>query len=69
MSLRSEQSAVTGTVTVLGLGPMGRSLAGAFLDTGLRTTVWNRTPGRDRELVARGAVSARSAEEAVAAGG
>ncbi|MEV8534658.1 NAD(P)-binding domain-containing protein [Streptomyces sp. NPDC051211] len=62
MSLHTEQSAVT----VLGLGPMGRSLAGAFLDAGLRTTVWNRTPGRDRELVARGAVSCRSAEEAAA---
>ncbi|MCX5376929.1 NAD(P)-dependent oxidoreductase [Streptomyces sp. NBC_00091] len=54
-------------VTVLGLGPMGRALAGAFLDAGLRTTVWNRTPGRDQELVVRGAVGARSAEEAVAA--
>ncbi|MFI0189720.1 NAD(P)-binding domain-containing protein, partial [Streptomyces sp. NPDC017082] len=42
-------------VTVLGLGPMGRSLAGAFLGAGLRTTVWNRTPGRDRELTERGA--------------
>ncbi|WP_320782933.1 NAD(P)-dependent oxidoreductase [Streptomyces sp. CRN 30] len=58
---------VTATVTVLGLGPMGRALARAFLEAGLRTTVWNRTPGRDRELVARGAVSAPSAEEAVAA--
>ena len=65
MSSYTEQSAVT----VLGLGPMGRSLAGAFLDAGLRTTVWNRTPGRDRELVERGAVGARSAEEAVAASG
>ncbi|MBZ3903416.1 NAD(P)-dependent oxidoreductase [Streptomyces griseiscabiei] len=55
------------TVTVLGLGPMGRALAGAFLDAGLRTTVWNRTPGRDGELAARGAVGAGSAEEAVAA--
>jgi 3-hydroxyisobutyrate dehydrogenase-like beta-hydroxyacid dehydrogenase len=63
MSSHTEQSAVT----VLGLGPMGRSLAGAFLDAGLRTTVWNRTPGRDRELVARGAVSVGSAEEAVVA--
>ncbi|CAL9463635.1 NAD(P)-dependent oxidoreductase [Streptomyces sp. enrichment culture] len=63
MSSRTEQPAVT----VLGLGPMGRSLAGAFLAAGLRTTVWNRTPGRDRELVARGAAGARSAEEAVAA--
>ncbi|GAA1932951.1 NAD(P)-binding domain-containing protein [Streptomyces sodiiphilus] len=63
MSSHAGQSAVT----VLGLGPMGRSLAGAFLDAGLRVTVWNRTPGRDRELVARGAAGARSAAEAVAA--
>lgn len=63
MSSHTGQSAVT----VLGLGPMGRALAGAFLNAGLRTTVWNRTPGRDRELVARGAVGVRSAEEAVAA--
>ncbi|MEV5428317.1 NAD(P)-binding domain-containing protein [Streptomyces sp. NPDC052701] len=55
-------------VTVLGLGPMGRALAGALLDAGLPTTVWNRTPGRDRELLDRGAAGARSAAEAVAAG-
>ncbi|MER6348904.1 NAD(P)-dependent oxidoreductase [Streptomyces sp. NPDC001595] len=54
------------SVTVLGLGPMGRALAGAFLDAGVRTTVWNRTPGRDADLVARGARGARSAQEAVA---
>lgn len=65
MTSHTEQSAVT----VLGLGPMGRALAGAFLDAGLRTTVWNRTPGRDQELVERGAVSAPSPEEAVTAGG
>ncbi|MEU0198410.1 MULTISPECIES: NAD(P)-binding domain-containing protein [unclassified Streptomyces] len=55
-------------VTVLGLGPMGRALAGALLDAGLPTTVWNRTPGRDRELVERGAAGAGSAAEAAAAG-
>ncbi|MEU0007316.1 NAD(P)-binding domain-containing protein [Streptomyces sp. NPDC006314] len=55
-------------VTVLGLGPMGRSLAGAFLKAGLRTTVWNRTPGKDGELIAQGAAGAGSAGEAVAAG-
>jgi 3-hydroxyisobutyrate dehydrogenase-like beta-hydroxyacid dehydrogenase len=55
------------TVTVLGLGPMGRALAGALVDAGLRTTVWNRTPGRDRELLDRGAAGAASAAEAVAA--
>ncbi|MFI8948033.1 NAD(P)-dependent oxidoreductase [Streptomyces sp. NPDC053750] len=65
MSVHTDQS--TAAVTVLGLGPMGRSLAAAFLAAGLRTTVWNRTPGRDGDLVARGAVPAASAEEAVAA--
>jgi 3-hydroxyisobutyrate dehydrogenase-like beta-hydroxyacid dehydrogenase len=54
-------------VTVLGLGPMGRALAAAFLAAGVRTTVWNRTPGRDRELTESGAISAPSAAEAVAA--
>ncbi|ONK13413.1 NAD(P)-binding domain-containing protein [Streptomyces sp. MP131-18] len=63
MSSYTHQSAVT----VLGLGPMGRALAGAFLGAGLRTTVWNRTPGRDAELVGRGASGAASAEAAVAA--
>ena len=55
-------------VTVLGLGPMGRALAGALLDAGVSTTVWNRTPGRDRDLAGRGAVVAPSPEAAVAAG-
>lgn len=54
-------------VTVLGLGPMGRALAGAFLDAGLRVTVWNRTPGRDGELLERGATAATSPAEAVGA--
>jgi 3-hydroxyisobutyrate dehydrogenase-like beta-hydroxyacid dehydrogenase len=71
MSVHSDQptAAVPAvpSVTVLGLGPMGRALAGAFLGAGVRTTVWNRTPGRDTELTARGAVPAASAEEAVAA--
>ncbi|GCB48129.1 NAD(P)-dependent oxidoreductase [Streptomyces sp. NL15-2K] len=63
MSTSTDQSAVT----VLGLGPMGRALAGAFVAAGLRTTVWNRTPGRDGELLKRGAIGAGSAAEAVAA--
>ncbi|MFJ6195085.1 NAD(P)-dependent oxidoreductase [Micromonospora sp. NPDC092111] len=63
MTSHTEHSAVT----VLGLGPMGRALAGAFLDAGLRTTVWNRTPGKEQELVERGAVRTRSPEEAAAA--
>ncbi|KES07611.1 dehydrogenase [Streptomyces toyocaensis] len=62
-----ENTAPSASVTVLGLGPMGRALAAAFLDAGLRVTVWNRTPGRDGDLVTRGAVPAASPEEAVAA--
>ncbi|MCO1659651.1 imine reductase family protein [Pseudonocardia humida] len=54
-------------VTVLGLGTMGRALAGALLAGGARVTVWNRTPGREGDLVAGGAVAAASAAEAVAA--
>ncbi|WP_316520321.1 NAD(P)-dependent oxidoreductase [Kitasatospora brasiliensis] len=54
-------------VTVIGLGPMGQAMAGAFLDAGHAVTVWNRTAGRAAELVGRGAESAPSAEAAVAA--
>ncbi|MDT3396556.1 NAD(P)-binding domain-containing protein [Streptomyces sp. B1866] len=54
-------------VTVLGLGPMGRSLAAAFLRAGHRTTVWNRSPGKADALVAQGAVRADTAADAAAA--
>ncbi|MEU4407462.1 NAD(P)-binding domain-containing protein [Streptosporangium sp. NPDC023963] len=54
-------------VTVLGLGPMGRALAGAFLANGHPTTVWNRTAARAEDLVARGAIRADTAADAVAA--
>ncbi|MDT0531636.1 NAD(P)-binding domain-containing protein [Micromonospora sp. DSM 115977] len=54
-------------VTVLGLGPMGRALAGALLAAGHPTTVWNRTAARADPLVARGARRAPTVEEAVRA--
>ncbi|MEV6997472.1 NAD(P)-binding domain-containing protein [Streptomyces sp. NPDC093982] len=54
-------------VTVIGLGSMGRALAGAFIDAGHPTTVWNRTPGKAVPLVAEGAVHAGTVEAAVAA--
>ncbi|MCO1656925.1 NAD(P)-dependent oxidoreductase [Pseudonocardia humida] len=53
------------SVTVLGLGLMGRALAGAFLDADLRTTVWNRTAARADPPA--GALRAGSAREAAAA--
>ncbi|MCQ8768911.1 NAD(P)-dependent oxidoreductase [Streptomyces telluris] len=54
-------------VTVLGLGSMGTALAGALLEAGHETTVWNRSAGKDEALVARGAARAATAAEAVAA--
>ncbi|MFI6899191.1 NAD(P)-dependent oxidoreductase, partial [Streptomyces sp. NPDC050256] len=58
----------TGTpVTVLGLGLMGSALAGAFLRAGHPTTVWNRTPAKADDLVARGATLAGSPGTAIAA--
>ncbi|MGI5170081.1 NAD(P)-dependent oxidoreductase [Spirillospora sp. CA-253888] len=55
------------SVTVIGLGPMGQAMAGAFLDQGHQVTVWNRTASRADALVERGAVRAAGVEEALAA--
>jgi 3-hydroxyisobutyrate dehydrogenase-like beta-hydroxyacid dehydrogenase len=55
-------------ISILGLGAMGRALASALLAAGRDVTVWNRTPGKAGELVARGAREASSAEEAIEAG-
>ncbi|GAA2231377.1 NAD(P)-binding domain-containing protein [Streptomyces amakusaensis] len=55
------------SVTVLGLGRMGAAIAGAFLGTGHRVTVWNRTAAKAEPLVARGALGAATAAEAVTA--
>jgi 3-hydroxyisobutyrate dehydrogenase-like beta-hydroxyacid dehydrogenase len=54
-------------VTVIGLGAMGRALAGAFVDRGHPTTVWNRTPGKGEELARRGAEVAPTITDAVRA--
>lgn len=59
--------AAAGTVSVLGLGAMGRALASAFLEAGHPTTVWNRSPGRDQDLAAAGATVAGSAADAIVA--
>ncbi|MEU2943245.1 NAD(P)-dependent oxidoreductase [Nocardiopsis alba] len=56
-----------GSVALLGLGAMGRVLAERLLDAGHPVTVWNRTPGRDTELVERGARRAETVREAVTA--
>lgn len=56
------------SVTVIGLGPMGQAMAGAYLDAGYEVTVWNRTAARADDLVARGARRAVTPEEAFATG-
>jgi len=50
-------------VTVLGMGAMGRALAGALVESGRSVTVWNRTPGRS----VAGAIVAGTAADAVVA--
>lgn len=54
-------------VSIIGLGLMGKALARALMDAGHRVTVWNRTPDRADDLVARGAVRAATVTEAVQA--
>lgn len=57
------------SITFLGLGAMGSTLASAAGDAGRPTTVWNRTPDRATALGERGATVARTVDEAVAGGG
>ncbi|MCP2262510.1 NAD binding domain of 6-phosphogluconate dehydrogenase [Streptoalloteichus tenebrarius] len=57
----------TTDVTVLGLGNLGQALAGTLLRAGHIVTVWNRSAGRDRVLVERGARPASTVAQAVAA--
>lgn len=52
------------TVAVIGLGGMGSRIAGRLLDAGHDVVVWNRTPEKADELVARGAARAGTPAEA-----
>ncbi|TQL98442.1 3-hydroxyisobutyrate dehydrogenase-like beta-hydroxyacid dehydrogenase [Actinoallomurus bryophytorum] len=53
------------TLTVLGLGPMGRAFAAAAVAAGRSTVIWNRTPDKAHTLVAQGATLAPTAADAV----
>lgn len=46
-----------------GLGTMGSSMAANLVRSGYQVSVWNRTPGRDEELVSLGAIRASSPAE------
>ncbi|MEK8131042.1 NAD(P)-binding domain-containing protein [Paenibacillus filicis] len=52
------------TIGFIGLGTMGKPMAGNLLKKGYSVTVYNRTAGKADELVALGAASASSAAEA-----
>ncbi len=52
-------------VAVLGMGRMGRAMAGRLLDGGHLVTVWNRTKGKAGESVSEGAREAQSVADAV----
>ena len=46
-----------------GLGTMGSSMTANLVRSGYQVSVWNRTPGRDEELVSLGAMRASSPAE------
>ncbi len=52
-------------ISVLGLGAMGRAIAAKLLASGHDLTVWNRTAGRDDDLVEAGARRGESPADAV----
>jgi 3-hydroxyisobutyrate dehydrogenase len=55
------------TIAVLGLGAMGHAIAAKLRAAGHDLRVWNRTPGKDDELVAAGARRAASPADSVRA--
>ena len=58
---------VTTKLAVLGLGTMGRGMAGSALRAGIPTVVWNREPAPARAFADRGAEVATTPAGAVAA--
>jgi len=52
-------------VGVLGLGAMGHAIAARLLGAGHDVRVWNRTPGKDDDLVTSGALRAETPADAV----
>ncbi|GAB3835181.1 NAD(P)-dependent oxidoreductase [Dactylosporangium cerinum] len=51
-------------VAVLGMGRMGRAIAGRLVAGGHNVAVWNRTPGKAGEIVSAGAMEAASVADA-----
>jgi 3-hydroxyisobutyrate dehydrogenase len=62
-------AAQSDTVAVLGIGSMGHGMATSALRAGIPTIVWNREPGRTRDLADLGAEVAETAADAAARAG
>jgi len=56
------------SISFIGLGAMGRAIVPNLIGAGYEVTVWNRSPGPVEELVALGARTAASVEEALQTG-
>ncbi|PSJ19986.1 oxidoreductase, partial [Halomonas sp. ND22Bw] len=56
------------SVSVVGLGAMGRPIARNLLGAGFDVTVWNRSPEAVAELVEEGASGAKTVAEAFQSG-
>lgn len=54
-------------ITVIGLGIMGATIAELLVNSKYKTTVWNRTAGKAKPLVEKGATMAHSVLEAIQA--
>jgi prephenate dehydrogenase len=67
MAADERKTAIRAAVSVVGLGAMGSAVAGAFLEAGHPTTVWNRSSGKADPLVENGAVRAATVGEAFGA--
>jgi 3-hydroxyisobutyrate dehydrogenase-like beta-hydroxyacid dehydrogenase len=52
-------------IAVLGMGRMGRALAGRLLESGHQVAVWNRSKGKADEIVSEGGREADSIADAV----
>ncbi|MBU3062700.1 NAD(P)-binding domain-containing protein [Nocardia sp. NEAU-G5] len=59
------QHTSTGSITVLGLGPMGRAMVTAFRNRGIEVTVWNRSPDKAEAMAEFGATTAATVAEAL----
>jgi 3-hydroxyisobutyrate dehydrogenase-like beta-hydroxyacid dehydrogenase len=54
-----------GSITILGLGPMGQAMVKAYLAAGIAVTVWNRTAAKADAMVELGAQRAATVAEAL----